>query len=173
MLNIPKTCWHTTGIILVCSQTQTGIQNGQKGGGPTWIPWYLGLQMGREKHVGQEVLELVNPCSSGFSHSSVNFLGLAICVYIPLTHILWPSQEVWSVTGWLYSKREWTENIPEGEQSRTLSQKLLRLPWHRLKRYRVSLMPYFINGAPKSLQMMIAAMKLKDAYSLGGKLWPT
>ena len=27
--------------------------------------------------------------------------------------------------------------------------------------------------APKSLQMVIAAMKLKDAYSLGGKLWPT
>ena len=25
-------------------------------------------------------------------------------------------------------------------------------------------------GAPKSLQMVIAAMKLKDAYSLGGKL---
>ena len=31
----------------------------------------------------------------------------------------------------------------------------------------------FILGAPKSLQMMIAAMKLKDAYSLEGKLWPT
>ena len=27
-------------------------------------------------------------------------------------------------------------------------------------------------GAPKSLQMVIAAMKLKDAYSLVGKLWP-
>ena len=27
--------------------------------------------------------------------------------------------------------------------------------------------------ALKSLQMMIAAMKLKDAYSLEGKLWPT
>ena len=27
--------------------------------------------------------------------------------------------------------------------------------------------------APKSLQMVIAAMKLKDAYSLDGKLWPT
>ena len=31
----------------------------------------------------------------------------------------------------------------------------------------------FILGAPKSLQMVIAAMKLKDAYSLEGKLWPT
>ena len=27
--------------------------------------------------------------------------------------------------------------------------------------------------APKSLQMVIAAMKLKDAYSLEGKLWQT
>ena len=31
----------------------------------------------------------------------------------------------------------------------------------------------FILGAPKSLQMVIAAMKLKDAYSLEVKLWPT
>ena len=31
----------------------------------------------------------------------------------------------------------------------------------------------FILGAPKSLQMVIAAMNLKDAYSLEGKLWPT
>ena len=31
----------------------------------------------------------------------------------------------------------------------------------------------FILGAPKLLQMMIAAMKLKDTYSLEGKLWPT
>ena len=32
---------------------------------------------------------------------------------------------------------------------------------------------FFWGGAPKSLQMVIAAMKLKDAYSLEGKLWPT
>ena len=31
----------------------------------------------------------------------------------------------------------------------------------------------FILGAPKSLQMVTAALKLKDAYSLEGKLWPT
>ena len=31
----------------------------------------------------------------------------------------------------------------------------------------------FIFWAPKSLQMVTAAMKLKDAYSLEGKLWPT
>ena len=32
---------------------------------------------------------------------------------------------------------------------------------------------FYFEGAPKSLQMVIAAMKLKDAYSLEGKLWPT
>ena len=31
----------------------------------------------------------------------------------------------------------------------------------------------FILGAPKSLQMVTAAMKLKDTYSLEEKLWPT
>ena len=37
----------------------------------------------------------------------------------------------------------------------------------------VETMTDFIWGAPKSLQMVIAAMKLKDAYSLERKLWPT
>ena len=32
---------------------------------------------------------------------------------------------------------------------------------------------FILGGAPKSLQMVIVAMKLKDAYSLEGKLWPT
>ena len=31
----------------------------------------------------------------------------------------------------------------------------------------------FILGAPKSLQIVTAAMKLKDTYSLEAKLWPT
>ena len=31
----------------------------------------------------------------------------------------------------------------------------------------------FFGGASKSLLMVIAAMKLKDVYSLEGKLWPT
>ena len=33
--------------------------------------------------------------------------------------------------------------------------------------------PNFILGAPTSLQMVTAIMKLKDAYSLEGKLWST
>ena len=32
----------------------------------------------------------------------------------------------------------------------------------------VETVAYFILGAPKSLQMVVAAMKLKDACSLGG-----
>ena len=32
---------------------------------------------------------------------------------------------------------------------------------------------FIFFGAPKSLQMVTAAMKLKDTYSLEGKLWPT
>ena len=31
----------------------------------------------------------------------------------------------------------------------------------------------YFGGAPKSLQILIAAMKLKDSSSLEGKLWPT
>ena len=31
----------------------------------------------------------------------------------------------------------------------------------------------YFGGAPKSLQLVTAAMKLKDAYSLEEKLWPT
>ena len=37
----------------------------------------------------------------------------------------------------------------------------------------VETMSDFILWAPKSLQMVTAAMKLKDAYSLEEKLWKT
>ena len=36
-----------------------------------------------------------------------------------------------------------------------------------------TLSDFIFRGAPKSLQMVTAAMKLKDAYSLEEKLWPT
>ena len=32
---------------------------------------------------------------------------------------------------------------------------------------------FIFGGVPKSLQMVIAAMNLKDTYSLEGKVWPT
>ena len=37
----------------------------------------------------------------------------------------------------------------------------------------VETVSYFILGGSKSLQMVIAAVKLKEAYSLEGRLWPT
>ena len=42
------------------------------------------------------------------------------------------------------------------------------IDWKQWKQCQTSFL-----GAPKSLQMVIAAMKLKDAYSLEGKLRPT
>ena len=38
---------------------------------------------------------------------------------------------------------------------------------------RVEICQTLFLGAPKSLQMVTVAMKLKDAYSLEEKLWPT
>ena len=45
--------------------------------------------------------------------------------------------------------------------------------WWEIDGETVETVSYFILGAPKSLQMVTAAMKLKDTYSLEGKLWPT
>ena len=42
-------------------------------------------------------------------------------------------------------------------------------PWE-IDGERVETVSDFISGAPKSLQMVTAAMKLKDAYSLEEKL---
>ena len=44
--------------------------------------------------------------------------------------------------------------------------------WEKMgKQWRQWLTLFF--WAPKSLQMVASAMKLKDTYSLEGKLWPT
>ena len=45
------------------------------------------------------------------------------------------------------------------------------ITWWQIDRETVETVADFI-WAPKSLQMVIATMKLKDAYSLEGKLWP-
>ena len=42
-----------------------------------------------------------------------------------------------------------------------------------IDRQTLETMTDFIYLTPKLLQMLITAMKLKDAYSLEGKLWPT
>ena len=46
------------------------------------------------------------------------------------------------------------------------------ITWWQIDGERVETMSDFILGAPKSLQMVIAAMKLKDTCSLEEKLWP-
>ena len=47
------------------------------------------------------------------------------------------------------------------------------ITWWQIDGETVKTVSDFIFWAPKSLQMVIAAMKLRDAYSLEGKLWPT
>jgi len=47
------------------------------------------------------------------------------------------------------------------------------ITWWEIDGETVETVSDFILGAPKSLQMVISAMKLKDTYSLEGKLWPT
>ena len=51
---------------------------------------------------------------------------------------------------------------------RITSWEILRNMWKQWEQWET-----LFWGDPKSLQMVIAAMKLKDAYSLEGKLWPT
>ena len=48
-----------------------------------------------------------------------------------------------------------------------------QIDWEPVKPVRDVIIIIIIFWAPKSLQMVIAAKKLKDAYSLEGKLWPT
>ena len=47
------------------------------------------------------------------------------------------------------------------------------ITWWEIDGETVETVSDFVFWAPKSLQMATAAMKLKDAYSLEGKLWPT
>ena len=43
----------------------------------------------------------------------------------------------------------------------------------QIEREKVEAVTVLFWGAPKSLWMVTAAVKLKDAYSLEEKLWPT
>ena len=47
------------------------------------------------------------------------------------------------------------------------------ITWWEIDGETVETVSDFLFCAPKSLQMVIAAMKLKDTYSLEEKLWPT
>ena len=56
------------------------------------------------------------------------------------------------------------------EKNRIMASSLIT-SWQMEKQWKRWLTLFF--WAPKSRQMVTAAMKLKDAYSLEGKLWPT
>ena len=47
------------------------------------------------------------------------------------------------------------------------------ITWWQIDGETVETVADFIFWAPKSLQMVTAAMKLRDIYSLEGTLWPT
>ena len=47
------------------------------------------------------------------------------------------------------------------------------ISWHSDGEIMETVRDFILGGAPKSLQMVTAAMKLKDAYFLEEKLWPT
>ena len=72
----------------------------------------------------------------------------------------WSERGEWKV--WL--KAQHSENEDHGIQSHHF----IPNRWGNIENKWLTL--FF--GAPKSLQMVTAAMKLKDAYSLEGKLWP-
>ena len=47
------------------------------------------------------------------------------------------------------------------------------ITWWQIEGETVEIVSDFILGAPKSLQIVTVAVKLKDAYSLEEKLWST
>ena len=67
------------------------------------------------------------------------------------------------VKSWL--KTQHSKNKDHGIQSHHFMANKIRKLWKQCQT--------LFWGAPKSLQMVTAAMKIKDAYSLEEKLWPT
>ena len=70
-------------------------------------------------------------------------------------------EESWK--SWL--KAQHSENEDHGIWSHHFKQ----IDWETVE----TVTDFILSGAPKSLQMVIVAMKLKDAYSLEEKLWST
>ena len=70
----------------------------------------------------------------------------------------------------LQDEQNWTRDISKQELLKLLG--LIFTSWE-IDGETVETVSGFIFLAPKSLQMVIAAMKLKDANSLERELWPT
>ena len=62
-------------------------------------------------------------------------------------------------------------NILNIQKTKIMASGPIYFPWNDGKQWKQC--QTLLWGAPKSLQMVTAAIKLKDAYSLEGKWWPT
>ena len=80
------------------------------------------------------------------------------------------------VKNWRSSWRKWEESEKAGLKLNIQKTKIMvsgsLISW-QIDGETMERVQDFIFLAPKSLQVVIAAMKLKDAYSLEGKSWPT
>ena len=96
-------------------------------------------------------------------------------------------QQLW-IYRWYHSNgRKWKEiksflmkMKEESEKARlkcNIQKTKIKVPgpiiWWQIKGGNVEAVTDFFSWAPKSLQMVTAAMKLEDVCSSGGKLWPT
>ena len=81
---------------------------------------------------------------------------------------MWP----WWKTSWI---EPWKQSLPQcsGHLCGSIINYLMAVLGSLLVNIARCQCQTLFFGAPKSLQMVTAAMKLKDAYSLEGKLWPT
>ena len=96
-----------------------------------------------------------------------HIVKLYLVLGVRKTNIYWYLNSYWSERGewksWL--KAQHSENWDHGIRAH-------HFIGNRWGNNGNSVRLYFL-GSKKSLQMVIVAMKLKDAYSLEGKLWPT
>ena len=82
----------------------------------------------------------------------------------------------WTKLNWQKTKGFWLITLPNSSTFKKLRS------WHQVpslhgkqmgKQQKQNKRHTFFSRPPKSLQMVTAAMKLRDAYSLEGRLWPT
>ena len=97
---------------------------------------------------------------------------ISITLDMQITPPLWQkSKRNWRASWWKWKRRvkSWLETQnSENKDHGIWSHHFMANRWENNGNSET-----LFSWAPKSLQMMTAAMKLKDAYSLEGKLWPT
>ena len=115
-----------------------------------------------------------SPPLSSPSPSTLNFPSIRVFSNESGLHIRWP--KYWSFnfnispskehSGLISFRMDWLDLLPIQGTLKSL------LQYHSSKAS-ILQCPTLFLGALKSLQIVLAVMKLKDAYSLEGKLWPT